>query len=56
MEGIVFWLIAAAIILFFSVTTPREREHWLKHLLTLVVVLFVIGLLTEILWRGKLPI
>ena len=56
MEGIFFWIIVAAVVGFFALTTPRQREEMIKHLLTLVVVLAVIGFLTEVLWRGKLPI
>jgi len=56
MEGILFWLIAAAVVGFFALTSPRQREEWLKHLMTFVAVLAVIGFLTEVLLRGKLPI
>ena len=49
-------VITAAVVGFFVLTSPRQREEWLKHLLTLIIVLAVIGFLTEVLLRGKLPI
>lgn len=56
MEGIFFWIVVAVVSGFFILTTPGQREEALKHLLTLIVVLAVIGFLTETLWRGKLPL
>lgn len=54
MPALIFWLIVIAAILFFKLTTRAERKAMIETYWIIIAVLFVIGIIWQLLRQGTL--
>lgn len=54
MPALIFWLLVIAAILFFKLTTRAERRAMIETYWIIIAVLFVIGIIWQLLRQGTL--
>lgn len=54
MPGIIFWIIVIAIVLFFKLTTKKERSEMVVNYWMVIVIIGALGFGYQILFRGTI--